>query len=299
MGKLTLTRRDAILAGAGTALTGGVLSGCASAPAPELDLEDPAVRARVRAKVSGSAAEETVYRFYRLHLYAYMHDANLVPLFTMNNLNVTQCRPLEDNQYAFKVFECGVYCKFDTDEVLESWENPITGEVREPWTFLGGPLNVKMGPDGVETPPEATVHPTPLRMETYGGMVFVPIASHFSYPSPFDPDEWPKESPGRTHYWDSLFVHAARLEDVVNPEINNAPAFCQFQNLVSWGPWVGMGGHAGRSYGRAYGTKLASIDELPAGARKSLELKAPKIFDVENWTEYHDYIEEYKDTYGS
>ena len=296
MGKLTFSRREALIAGAGTALAGGAFS--ASAAAPALDLEDPAVRARVRAKVSGSAAEETVYKFYRLHLYAYMHDGNLKPLYTMNNLNVTQCRPLEDNYYSFKVFEAGVYCKFDTDEVLESWENPITGEVREPWTFIGGPLNVKLGPDGVETPPEATVHPTALRMEAYGGMVFVPVASHFSYPSPFDPEEWPKESAGPVNYWDSLFVLASKVEDVVNPDIDNAPAFCQFQNLVSWGPWVGMGGIAGRSYGRAYGTKLSGPDDLPPGARRSLELKAPKIFDVESWTDYHDYIQEYKDTYG-
>ena len=198
MGQLTFTRREALIAGAGTALAGGALS--ASAAAPALDLEDPAVRARVRAKVSGSAGEEKVYKFYRLHIYAYMHDGNLQPLYTMNNLNVTLCRPLEDNYYAFKVFEAGVYCKFDTDEVLESWENPITGEVREPWTFIGGPLNVKLGPDGVETPPEATVHPTALRMEAYGGMVFVPVASHFSYPSPFDPEEWPKESAGPVNY---------------------------------------------------------------------------------------------------
>ena len=296
MGKFNVTRREALLAGAGAAMTSGVLSAAAATPA--LDLEDPAVRARVRAKVSGSAVEEKVYKFYRLHLYAYMHSGNLQPLFTMNNLNVTLCSPLDNNQYAFKVFEAGVYCKFDTDEVLESWENPITGEVREPWTFIGGPLNVKLGPDGVETPPEATVHPDALRMETYGGLVFVPVASHFSYPSPFDPDKWPKESPGPVHYWDSLFVHAAKLEDVANPNIDNAPAFCQFQNLVSWGPWVGMGGHAGRSYGRAYGAKLSSVDELPSAARRSLELKAPQIFDVESWTEYHDYIQEYKDTYG-
>ena len=297
MGQLTFTRREALIAGAGTALAGGALS--ASAAAPALDLEDPAVRARVRAKVSGSAGEEKVYKFYRLHIYAYMHDGNLKPLYTMNNLNVTLCRPLEDNYYAFKVFEAGVYCKFDTDEVLESWENPITGEVREPWTFIGGPLNVKLGPDGVETPPEATVHPTALRMEAYGGMVFVPVASHFSYPSPFDPEEWPKESAGPVNYWDSLFVLASKVEDVANPDIDNAPAFCQFQNLVSWGPWVGMGGIAGRSYGRAYGTKLSGPDDLPLGARRSLELKAPKIFDVESWTDYHDYIQEYKDTYGS
>ncbi len=249
--------------------------------------------------MSGSAAEEKVYKFYRLHLYAYMHDGNLLPLYTMNNFNVTLCRPLENNFYEFKGFEVGVYCKFDTDEVLESWENPFTGEVRKPWTFIGGPLKGKIGPDGLDTPPEATVHPDSLRIDVYGGMVFLPIASHFSYPSPFQPEEWPKESPGPVKYWDSMFVHAAKVEDVANPDIDNAPAFCQFQNLVSWGPWIGMGGYEGRTYGRAYGTKLSGPDELPTAARRSLELKAPEIFDIENWGDHRDYIQDYKDTYGS
>ncbi len=47
MGQFTLTRRDALLAGASTALTGGALAAPAATPA--LDWEDPAVRARVRA----------------------------------------------------------------------------------------------------------------------------------------------------------------------------------------------------------------------------------------------------------
>ena len=51
MGQLTFTRREALIAGAGTALAGGVLS--ASSATPVLNLEDPAVRARVRAESVG------------------------------------------------------------------------------------------------------------------------------------------------------------------------------------------------------------------------------------------------------
>ena len=177
--------------------------------------------------------------------------------------------------------------------------NPITGETREVWPFIGGPLNVRIGADGVETGPEATLKPKPLRMEVIGDMLFVPTASHFSFPSPFDGDTWPKESPGETHFWDSMFVHGARAEEAADPDRANVPAFCQFQNLVSWGPWIGMGGHEGRSYGRAYGTKLASVDELPAGARRSLEQQTPEIFDIESWTGFRDGYAEYKAKYGS
>ena len=158
-----------------------------------------------------------------------------------------------------------------------------------PSTYASGPMGG----------PEATLKPKPLRMEVIGDMLFVPTASHFSFPSPFDAATWPKESPGKTHYWDSMFVHGARAEDAADSRRANVPAFCQFQNLVSWGPWIGMGGHQGRSYGRAYGTKLATISELPAGARRSLELQTPEIFEIDKWTTFRNGNAEYKAKYGS
>ncbi len=292
-----LTRRNALLGAGGIALTAAAPA--AGAAMERLGLDDPAERARLRAKVVGSAAAEVVHTFYRLHIYAFMNGGNLIPLYTMNNLNVKVCEPLGDATYAFTTYESGAYCRFDTDEVLELWENPITGEKREVWPFVGGPLNVRIGADGVETGPEATVKPQPLRMEVIGDLLFVPTASHFSYPSPFEPAIWPKESPGETHFWDSLFVHAARAEEAAEPRRANVPAFCQFQNLVSWGPWIGMGGQQGRTYGRAYGTKLASADQLPAGARRSLELKTPEIFDIDSWNTFRDGNAEYKARYSS
>ena len=293
----TLTRRSAFLGAGSIALTAA--SPLARAAMEKLALEDSGERARLRAKVVGSATSEVVHTFYRLHLYAYMNSVNLIPLYTMNNLNVKVCEPLDDDTYAFTTYESGAYCRFDTDEVIDRWKNPITGETREVWPVIGGPLNVRMSADGVETGPEATLKPKPLRMEVIGDTLFIPTASHFSFPSPFDAVAWPKESPGETHFWDSMFVHAARIEDAADSSRTNVPAFCQFQNLVSWGAWTGMGGHAGRSYGRAYGTKLAGIDDLPAGARRSLELQTPEIFDIDNWTTFRDGNAEYKARYGA
>jgi hypothetical protein len=293
----TLNRRSALMGGGGLVLAAA--SPLARAAMEKLELDDPIERARLRAKVVGSAGPEVVHTFYRLHLYAYMNSGNLIPLYTMNNLNVRVCEPLDEQTYAFTTYESGAYCRFDTDEVIDEWKNPITGETREVWPFVGGPLNVRIGADGVATGPEATLKPRALRMEVIGDMLFVPTASHFSFPSPFDAATWPKESPGKTHYWDSMFVHAARAEEAADPKRDNVPAFCQFQNLVSWGAWIGMGGQQGRSYGRAYGTKLSDIDQLPAGARRSLEMQTPEIFAIDKWTEFRNGNEEYKARYGS
>ena len=65
---------------------------------------------------------------------------------------------------------------------------------------------------------------------------------------------------------------------------SKAGAFSQFQNLVSWHPWFGMGGKPGRTYGKAYGTKIKGFDDLPKAARATLEKQTPEIFETEKWT---------------
>jgi hypothetical protein len=213
-----------------------------------------------------------------------MGDGNLVPFISMSNLNATHWKPLPDGNYSGTVYEVGVYTKFDTDELLDVWENPITGEKREIWTFFGGPLHTTLGPDGAETGPDATVKPKSMRMEVIGDVIFVPSGSAFSFPHPMNPQVWKKEVAGPTFYWDSHFVQAARVADVLDPSKTRAGAFSQFQNLVSWHPWLGMGNRPGRTYGKAYGSKLASLDQLPKQVRANLEKKAPEIFDLPKWT---------------
>lgn len=248
-----------------------------------LNLDDPAQRVVARAKTIGSIESKLIYTFYRLHLYGYMNDGNLLPFFTMNNLNISRWTPLANGNYQTKGAECGVYCKFDTDEVLEEWLNPITHEKRKIWQFVGGPLSAEIGPDGVVTGGVAELKPESLRMEVMGDKLFVPTQAALSHKSPFEPAKWPKSESGNTRYWDSHFLASANLDQVMDPSVSTAKSFLQFQNLGSWHPWLGMGGHPGRTYGKAYGVKLDSLDELPPGVLKGIEAKTPEIFDFESW----------------
>lgn len=276
----------------GSAAASSLAWGSAQA-ATKLNLEDPVERLKIRVKVTGSLKPEPGYKFYRLHLYAYMNEGNLIPLATMNNLAIATYTKVSDTEYRTEGYEVGVYCKFDTDEVLDVWENPITGEKREVWEFVGGPLRGVITTGGYDSGTGATVKPKEMRMEEFGGMVFVPSQSAFNFPNRVTPDKWPKESAGKTFYWDSHFVTAAKVEDVLNPALDSAPAFCQFQNFVSWHPWWGLGGKPGRTYGKAYGTKLKSLDELPPGTRAQFEKKTPEIFNLSNWKAFRDDFDDY------
>lgn len=290
-----ISRRTAI-SGALLAAGTGMASGCSfgGTTAHQLDLEDPASRARIRAKIQGSAAEETLHGLAQLHLYAYLNDGNVIPLCTMWNYTVTKWRPESATSYSMRHYESGIYTKFNTEEVLEVWDNPVTGEQREVWPFIGGPIKGELGPDGMVTGENATVKPESLGIQVVGDKVFVAAQSGFSFPNPFSPEKWPKEAAGPTFYWDSFSTVSALLKDVANPALDRVNSTLQFQNLVSWHPWFGMGDRGGRSFGRAYGTKLAGgFDDVPKFLQVALEKQTPEILNVEGWDVFRNDFADY------
>lgn len=270
--------------------TPAVVLGGLSIPHPVLaagrnsiDLNDPAARVRARTKIIGSIQSEIVYKLFRLHIYGYLNEGNLIPFFTLNNLSISEWSPLPNGNFKSKTVECGVYCKFDTDEPLEDWKNPVTGALLKPWQFVGGPFSVEIGPDGIVTE-GAELQPTTLRMEALGEMLFVPTAASSAWPNPMKPEIWPTQSSGPVSYWESHATFAAKIADVVDPGQASVKTFAQFQNMASWHPWLGMGNRPGRTYGKAHGTKFKAVNEMPAAVVKGFEQKTPDIFDYTNWT---------------
>ncbi|MFM8480871.1 MAG: DUF1838 family protein [Gammaproteobacteria bacterium] len=253
--------------------------------AERLNLHDPASRARTFAKIKGSSADETVYTFCRLHLYLWLNDGNLQPMLTMQNLNVAQWRALPDGKHRGVIREVGVYTAFDTDAPIQQWVNPVTGEAREVWQFFGGPLQVDIGPNGMETGVGATLKPREMRTDVIGDRILLANQSAFSFPNPFNADQWPKAAGGPQFFWDSHYFFAANVADVINPKVTNAISTVQFQNLVSFHPWLGMGKTPGRTYGKGLGAKLRSLDDLPTAPRRLFEQFTPEIFDIANWKE--------------
>jgi hypothetical protein len=273
-----------------TLLAGAVLAGAAAAPFGRaaasiggIDLSDPLERSALRTRIIGSIAEEEVHTLYRMHIYAHLPGGNTQPLFTLLNYNIVRWQPAANGRYVGQSFESGVVTEFDTNKALASWRNPLTDETREVWHFLSGPIKVTLGPDGVETDENATLKPEPLEINSLGGFVFVPTQSSFSFPNPFRPEKWPKESAGERFFWDSFYTFMAREADLLDRDTPSVPAAVQFQNLVSWHPWLGMGQRDGRTFGRAYGAKLAGAAALPGEVRRALEAHTPEIFDLDGW----------------
>ena len=289
-----LDRRSALMLAPAGAMGLALIAGTPSAAAPtaaSVIPADPAARARLRARIIGSTADETVYMFYRLNIYGY-DGGQLVPFFTMNHLSVNRWKQIAPDRFETRTHECGVYCKFDTDDVLDEWENPFTHEKRRVWQFLGGPFDVIIGPDGIVTR-NAELAPKPLRIDVVGESVIVPTAASMARPNPVDPARWPKLYSGPTAYWESQATYVAPRRQAFDETVTSADAFCHFQNMGSWHPWLGMGQRPGRTYGNSHGAKLRSIDGMPVAARAGLEKYTPEIFDTASWTKPRLDIPEY------
>lgn len=294
---ISRTRRDflsaATSAGALTAGLLGTAAGAARRPGSP-DYTDPQERFLRTVKMRGSLTDAPVHTFVRLHIYGYNHAGNLVPFFSMNNYAVNVWRKLASGNYAVQVFECGVYTAFDSYEVITDWLNPFTNERREVHQFRSGPLNVQFGVDGIIAGPETTVKPRAMMTETLADTVIATTQSSFKFPSPFQPEQFPKESPGKTFYWDSHSSHSCPRQAVLDPGVASAPAQIAMTNLVSWSPWLGMSQRPGRTYARGVGAKVSGPGAMPSPVLKSIEKYTPQVLDIAKWGPPYDDIVDYK-----
>lgn len=282
-------RRTFLGAGAGLA------TGLAGLPALEigksasarepLDLSDPVSKMRATIKMRGTLeGGKTMHRVSRGWVYGYNADEDAFARFySMINYNVTQWRQVDETTHTYRMYECALYTPFDEWDTLDTFKNPFTGDTVEPMTYLIGPIDVTVTPEGSDTGPEATIKPVSMDWTIMGDTVWVPVQSEFSFPNPISPEEWPKESSGPTVTWHSFISFQASLPDIENADLKAIRALNHYQENVTWAPWLEMAGRPGFSLSRGFGMKFLSMDEIPPEPMALLQARVPEMFDLDNW----------------
>lgn len=283
MSKSVLDRRAAL--GMGLAGAAG-LGACAPAkPAAKtfapFDFSDKAQANIAKVKMTGSIAPgpTPVYSFMRLNIYGDTNTGMYTPMFTMNNL-IVDYWTAKDDHFEMKKHEAGVYTKFDSDEVIEAWDNPWTGETLALYPFRLGPVFRQYGPEGVTA---MALAPQALPLEIIGDRIFYATQSIAEAPSVFDPKVFPKESPGKTIFLNSFMTFSALAQDVFNPDVTSAPVHIQLQNKFNWPPWMHMGQRPGGTVARGFGAKISGLEALPASVLDGFKRITPEILDTSDW----------------
>lgn len=278
---VNVTRRGLLSGGAGLGLAAA--GGLSDARAAGLDLANPKVRSDVYAKIYATTAAGEVWKYWTVHYYAYVHGGgNMVPLYTMLNLNYSRWKPTGDGTYTGTAWEVGVYTDFDGATILDkTWLNPVTGKEQPIAHFKGGPWPEAVGPDGIS---QTANGPDPLKegqIRVIADTVWLPTATNYNFSIPASADG---KRPARTTYWDSYFNYGAKVSDVLDPAQSSVPFLGALHNMADWYPGMQMEGKAGRVFGRAPGQKLRNRDELPEIAKTAFDRHVPDIFDIDKWT---------------
>jgi hypothetical protein len=251
-------------------------------------LQDPAKRASAWARVMGTLGNETVWTLVRLHIYGYRNDGNLTPFFDVLTTTASTWSRIDATRYAMRTYETGIVYRFDTNEPLETWTNPFTGETRRVFHHKAGPFEATIGPDGLEPGPQITMRPKPMTISAIEDTVYFTGQSAFSFPTPFPPAAFPTAPTGERLYLDSHFTFTAPRAALLDESRASVPRGILLNNLFPLSPWMGVGGIAGRTFGRGVGRKLSDEAALPAHVRAANERFAPALFDRASWTERYD-----------
>jgi hypothetical protein len=275
-------------AGLATGLTGlpALEIGTPASAQEPLDLNDPVAKMRASIKMRGTLEDGmTMHRVSRGWVYGYDAGSDtFAPFYSMINYNVTKWEQLDETTHTYRMYECALYTKFDEWEKLETFENQFTGDTVEPMTYLIGPIDVTVTPEGSDTGPEATIKPVSMDWTVMGGTVWVPVQSEFSFPNPISPEKWPKESSGPTVKWHSFILFQASQIDLENADLKSVRALNHYQENVTWAPWLEMAGRPGFSLSRGFGMKFLSMEEIPPEPLGLLVEHVPEMFDLNSWT---------------
>ncbi|HJP03997.1 MAG: hypothetical protein CL799_10905 [Chromatiales bacterium] len=301
-----MTRR-AMLGNAGLLLGAGALAGCAqesapqqsapqAAPAASLNLDfskaDDNLTAWVKLVSSLEDGKETCGFFSGIH-YA-IDDAHSVikPLFRIQGFGMSRVTKLPDGRYENLHREAVFYLDLKENRIMETWDNPYTGEEVEIFNTHNDPVNSYYASSFKQSfgDPEAGIEtiefPFILPWETFGDRAVVSFAVNTRWPTPLDPEKWKREHFGPWYRTSEYFQIHSSLAELNNPDMPKVPFTGAWQKIAPWHPWMLMDNRPGGLLGISSVWSLDSTDDLPTHIREYAEEHYPRFLHApEKWEE--------------
>lgn len=272
-----------------------------------LDLTDPTDNLYAFGKLWGSFDLErpTIATFHGT-MFASVGTARLRPLFGYAGTGVTKCRWTDDGNLKMRGKETGYFYDHQTGRVIDTWDNPFTGETVEVYHFLNDRIGATLTRElpklyvgdaadhaiemnRFEVDDEQAASPFVLPWQVYGDEVLLEWDYAHEYPNPVTPAAWPKASTGATINPSEHFTIFASLSELEDRDLPSAHFRAGFSRVSPFWPWMRMGqsGVDGVMFGRLFSrTTHRGRDDLPPALRERIEAEAPDYLDYpEDWDE--------------
>ncbi|WP_432201101.1 DUF1838 family protein [Erythrobacter sp. W53] len=263
----------AILAASG--LMGASLLAAQPAAAQMLDPNVPedAIEISKRMQCGISEDEPAVYHWSG-NIYGRSPGVRDKLLFKGEGMNIRRCVEVTDPERGtgWRMISREVMLMLDpkTGEVVDTWENPYTGETVDVMQIHNDPVNGRpnfpRGADGA-----------PYKISTLresGPYVFMPFEVPLFYPNPLAGDY--QKHVGNMYHAMEIFDFAALKEELYDSSKPTAYPMISWVRISPWAPWMNMGGRPGQMVFNAMGRKLpGGFEALPAVLKNEIRENYP------------------------
>lgn len=256
-------------------LTGlALLAGTPATAKDILDPSDPNDAITLNRKIHCSAedSKEVVYH-WQGRLYSRRQGERDRHLFNLQGMNVRQCVTVKDekrgNGYRMVSREIMLYLDPKTNEVLDTWDNPFTGETVEVIHVANDPVNSR----GATFPKTRDGKDFSLPLRIKNGKVFMLAEVPLFYTNALGGDF--QKYVGNQYHAMEIFDFIMEEDDILDASSPIAYPTVAWVRIAQWLPWMEMGARPGLMVANAAGQKLNDIDELPKVLRKAIKKRYP------------------------
>lgn len=289
-------------------------SGCTPAADPPTQAEQPAAQAEqtpavqpldlsdaddnltalVKMRCSLDPAE-SVLTWWKGTIFTQFPEKAPEALFAFEGFNVCRTVPQEDGTWQFLSRELSFYRDLATGELIDTWNNPFTGETNEVLHVANDPVSHVFR--NRNRAGEPNVYPWIAK----GDQLMLTMNVPLTYPNPLSPAEFPEESSGPMYVGSEHFKFFTPRAAIDDPTVLNAPASYGWTRIGPWLPWMKMGTKPGNLLYVAQGMKLPGIGDLPQDIQDRIKRDFPEYAvapdswyqpNATSWTYYRKVMEQ-------
>lgn len=288
-----LSRRE-LLAGGGALVTAPGVIAAARPAGSRYDFSDPNDNLEAYIKVTNSLKDnDWVHGWYSGIVFGMLPNRTPDALFGLEGFGLGYTVRQDNGSYISYWKEVGFYKDLKTNQIIEEWKNPYTGETSKvmhihnrmvkgflgPRFFASAPVGDQAGRMDFKFPnyraSDDPTNPFVLNWQTMSEQTSVWMDFRGEVPNLLDPKVWVRESSGERLPICEMFEFVADTDQLNDPDLDRVEHSGSWIRLAPWLPWMMMGRADGRLFYRCTTKSLGGLEELPKPIIRYAEANFP------------------------
>jgi hypothetical protein len=288
---LDATRRSALALGAGSLALG--ISGAAR-PTPAaadeparipIQFDDPIWNRETAARLQADTTGRQVFGHCTGIVCGVRPGEAVRPMFGFEVFSTIRVLRQADGNYQRMTKEAIFYTDTKTGAILDTWDNPYTGETvkvvdvhNDPYNWVIADTVQPPALPGAVNPGQAVPGGKPYKLhwtDFSPDTVLMTEDGHGYYPNLLNPAKWPRESSGPMIQASELFRYFIRKADLEDPTKTHLPHNGSWVRVQPWLPWMLMGPAPGHvMYDGSFSSALTD-EYIPANVLERIRTRYP------------------------